>query len=141
MITTETAEALASIQYRNTAFNRRVLYCAYDNLKDTQVFFAGINTLEKAGIPPSHVRAYMLIGFDKNETWDRIWYRFKLMVERDIEPYPMVFHQRGQKPRADLKCFQRWTNRGLYRFIPWNEYRRQTKNDESVAAWQRLFAA
>lgn len=50
----------------------------------------------------------MLIGFDKNETWDRIWYRFKLMVERDIEPYPMVFHQHGQKPRVDLKCFQRW---------------------------------
>ena len=75
----------------------------------------------------------MLIGFDKNETWDRIWYRFKLMVERDIEPYPMVFHQRGQKPRADLKCFQRWVNLGLYRFIPWNEYRRQTKSDESVA--------
>jgi hypothetical protein len=141
MITTETAEALASIQYRNTAFNRRVLYCAYDNLKDTQVFFAGIDTLEKAGIPPSHVRAYMLIGFDKNETWDRIWYRFKLMVERDIEPYPMVFHQRGQKPRADLKCFQRWVNLGLYRFIPWNEYRRQTKSDESVASWHRLYAA
>jgi hypothetical protein len=38
--------------------------------KDQQVSFAGINTLEKAGIPPSHVRAYMLIGFDKNETWD-----------------------------------------------------------------------
>ena len=141
MITTETAEALASIQYRNTAFNRRVLYCAWDCLKDEHVFFAGINTLEQAGIPPSHVRAYMLIGFDKNETWDHIWYRFKLMVERDIEPYPMVFHQRGQKPRADLKCFQRWVNRGLYRFIPWNEYQRQTKNDESVASWHRLYAA
>jgi len=50
-----------------------VIYCACDNLKDQQVFFAGINTLEKAGIPPSHVRAYMLIGFDKNETSDRIW--------------------------------------------------------------------
>jgi hypothetical protein len=30
----------------------------------------------------------------------------------------MVFHQRGQKPRVDLKCFQRWVNLGLYRFIP-----------------------
>ena len=118
-----------------------MIYASWDNLKDQQVFFAGINTLENAGIPPSHVRAYMLIGFDKNETWDRIWYRFRLMVERDIEPYPMVFHQRGQKPRADLKCFQRWVNRGLYRFIPWNEYRRQTKSDESVPSWQRLYAA
>jgi hypothetical protein len=34
----------------NTAFNRRVLYCAWDNLKDAKVLFAGINKLEKAGI-------------------------------------------------------------------------------------------
>jgi hypothetical protein len=128
-------------QYRNTAFDRRVLYCAWDNLKDEQVFFEGIHRLEKAGIPPSNIRAYMLIGFDKSETWDRIWYRFKRMVEREIEPYPMVFHQRDQKPRAELKCFQRWTNLGLYRFIPWADYRRQTKSDESVAAWRRLYAA
>ena len=141
MITTETAEALASIQYRSTSFKRRVLLCAWDNLRDEQVFFAGIDKLEQAGIPPSHVRAYMLIGFDKNETWDRIWYRFKRMVERGIEPYPMVFHQRGQQPHADLKCFQRWTIRGLYRIIPWSDYRRQTKSDESVAAWHRLYAA
>ena len=118
-----------------------MIYCAWDNLKDEQVFFAGINTLEQAGIPPSHVRAYMLIGFDKNETWDRIWYRFNRMVERGIEPYPMVYHRRGQKPQADLKCFQRWTNRGLYRIVPWVDYRRQTKSDESVAAWCRLHAA
>jgi hypothetical protein len=80
--------------YWNTAFNRTVLYCALDNLKDLQIFFAGINTMAKAGIPPSHVRGHMRIDSDKNETWDRIWYRFKLIVERDIEPYPMVFHQR-----------------------------------------------
>lgn len=110
-------------------------------LKDQQVFFAGIDRLEKAGIPPSHVRAYMLIGFDKHETWDRIWYRFNRMVERDIEPYAMVFHRPGESPRADLKCFQRWTNRGLYRIVPWADYRRQTKSDESVAAWHRAAAA
>jgi hypothetical protein len=129
------------IQYRNTTFNRRVLYCAWDNLKDERVFFEGIDKLEQAGIPPSNIRAYMLIGFDKQETWDRIWYRFKRMVEREIEPYPMVFQERDQEPRADLKCFQRWTNLGLYRFIPWADYRRQTKSDESVAAWRRLYAA
>jgi FAD/FMN-containing dehydrogenase len=98
------------------------------------------NKLEKAGIPSSHVRAYMLIGFDKHETWDRIWYRFNRMVERDIEPYPMVFHKPGKPARTDLKCFQRWTNRGLYRIVSWADYRRQTKSDESVAAWHRAAA-
>jgi hypothetical protein len=127
--------------YRSTRFDRKLIYRAWDNLRDEEVFFTGIHTLEKAGIPPSHVRAYMLIGFDKHETWDRIWYRFHRMVERGIEPYPMVFHRRGDKPSADLKCFQRWTNRGLYRIIPWVDYRRETKSDESVAAWRRLYAA
>lgn len=51
----------------------------------------------------------------------------------------MVFHQRGHKPRIDLECFQRWANLGLYRFIPRNEYRRQTKSDESVAAWRAAY--
>ncbi|HZI85470.1 MAG TPA: hypothetical protein VFD48_01455, partial [Pyrinomonadaceae bacterium] len=69
-----------------------MIYATWDMLKDEQVFFTGINKLEKAGIPPSHVRAYMLIGFDKRETWDRIWYRFNRMVERHIEPYAMVYH-------------------------------------------------
>jgi hypothetical protein len=53
----------------------------------------------------------------------------------------MVFNKPGEPPRADLKCFQRWTNRGLYRIVPWVDYRRQTKSDESVAAWHRAAAA
>jgi len=100
--------------------------------------------LEQAGIPSSHVRSYMLIGYDGYETWDRIWYRFRRMVNRKIEPYPMVYTPEEGKPhsdipRADLKCFQRWVNCGLYRFIPWPDYRRQTKSEESVAAWQRVY--
>jgi hypothetical protein len=138
MITDETAAALASIQYRDTKFKKRIAYTAYDNLRDTDVFFAGINKLEKAGIPPSRVRAYMLIGYDRQETWDRIWYRFRLMVERKIQPYPMVYTPKGTSAPADLKCFQRWVNVGLYRFVSWPDYRRQTKSDESVAAWHRV---
>lgn len=38
-------------------------------------------------------------------------------------------------------AFNAWTIRGLYRIIPWSDYRRQTKSDESVAAWRRLYAA
>jgi len=138
LITDETAAALASIEYRDTKFNRRVLYCAWDNLKEEQTFFEGITKLEQAGIPPANVRAYMLIGYDPRETWDRIWYRFNRMVDRGIEPYPMVFRAHDKQAPADLKCFQRWVNLGLYRFVAWPDYRRKTKSDESVAAWHRL---
>jgi len=74
--------------------------------------------LERAGIPPTRLMAYMLIGYDPAETWDRIWHRFNKMVERGIRPYPMVFN----RERKDLTRFQRWVIRGLYRIVPWAEY-------------------
>ena len=92
--------------------------------------------LEAAGIPPKHLMAYMLCGYDKSETWDRIWRRFNAMTERGISPYPMVF----DKARKDLVAFQRWVVTGLYRAVPWNEYERSTKSPESSAAVERMAA-
>lgn len=123
LINQEQAEQLATIQYRDTKFKERRIYMAWDNFKDEKVFFNGIDTLEKAGIPAKHVMAYMLIGYDKSETWERIWHRFNRMVERGIMPYPMVY----DRTRKDLTKFQRWVIMGLYRIIPWDQY--QLKHD------------
>jgi len=131
MITEESAEALASIDYRNTDFSKKLLYTAWDNIGDEKIFFAGVDCLERHGIPPKHLMAYMLIGFDSKETWERIWHRFNRMIERGINPYPMVY----DRTRRDLICFQRWVIAGLYRFVPWPEYRRETKSQASVDAW------
>lgn len=117
-MTPEVAAAIASIQYRDDGFTQRRLYTAWDNLKDEEVFFRGVDTLEAAGVPPKHLMAFMLIGFDKNETWERIHRRFNRMVERGIRPYPMVFDQ----SRRDLKQFQRWVITGLYRAVPFDKY-------------------
>lgn len=112
--------ALVRMEYRNTDFTRRRLYTAWDNLGDEKVFFRGVDMLEAAGIPPSHLMTFMLVGFDKRETWEAIWHRFNRMVERGIKPYPMVF----DRSRKDLTAFARWVIRDLYRFVPWEEYRR-----------------
>lgn len=77
-MTPEVAAALATVEYRSSDFKRRRLYTAWDNLKDEEVFFRGVDELERAGIPPRHLMAYMLIGFDKRETWERIHHRFEL---------------------------------------------------------------
>jgi hypothetical protein len=111
--------ALVRMQYRNSDFSRRRLYTAWDNLGDEKVFFRGVDMLEAAGIPPSHLMTYMLVGFDPRETWEAIWHRFNRMVARGIKPYPMVF----DRARKDLTAFQRWVNTGLYRIVPWAEYR------------------
>jgi hypothetical protein len=117
-MTPEVAAAIASIEYRDNKFQKRTLYTAWDNLKDEEVFFRGVDTLEAAGIPAKHLMAFMLVGFDKKETWERIHHRFQRMVARGIRPYPMPFDQK----RRDLKQFQRWAVTGLYRAIPFEQY-------------------
>jgi hypothetical protein len=136
LVTREDAAALATIQYRNTKFNERKLYTAWDNFGDEHVFFSGVDKLEAAGVPPTHLMVYMLIGCDIEETWERIWVRFRKLVDRGIEPYPMVFN----RARKDLLCFQRWVITGLYRIIPWPDYERETKSAASVHAWHLVYA-
>jgi len=118
LIDDESAAALSTIEYRDTKFKERRLYTAWDNLGDEKVFFRGVDTLERAGIPSQRLMAYMLIGYDILETWPRIWHRFNRMVERGIEPYPMVYDRK----RKDLTEFQRWVITGLYRAVPFSEY-------------------
>lgn len=118
LIDDESAEALASIEYRDDQFKRRTLYTAWDNFKDEKIFMRGMDTLERAGIPGKNVMAYMLVGYDPTETWVRIIRRFDMMVERGIRPYPMVF----DPDRRDLKKFQRWVIMRYYEFVPWEEY-------------------
>ena len=132
LMTPEAARELASIDYRDDGFTTRRLYTAWDNLKDEGVFFRGVDILEDAGVPATHLLAYMLIGFDKRETWERLLYRFNRMVERGIRPYPMVF---GDRTRAlplgglnarlagrSLMEFQRWAIRKAYTVVPFESY-------------------
>jgi hypothetical protein len=80
---------------------------------------------------------YMLVGYDKRETWERIWHRFHMMVSRGVEPYPMVFDCRATDVARyrDLKRFQRWVVTGLYRAVPFADYdagrkaKRPTRDD------------
>jgi len=117
-------------------FKVKRFYTAWDNLKDERVFFAGMDRLERAGIKPHNVFVYMLVGFDKAETWARLFHRFNRMVDRKLLPYPMVY---GDKNRTlplggwnepighrTLGEFQRWVLRGAYRNktnpIPFADY-------------------
>ena len=63
--------------------------------------------------------AYMLIGYDPDETFEQVEYRFWKMADRGILPYPMLYDRTKQK----LKDFQRWAVTGLYRAIRFDEYK------------------
>lgn len=126
------AEALASLSYYDDAFKTRRLYTAWDNIGDEARFFTGIDLLERAGVPPTHLMAYMLVGYDKQETWERLMYRFRKMVARGIRPYPMVYGNRGRLlelggsneriGHRTLGEFQRWAIRKAYTFVPLSDY-------------------
>jgi hypothetical protein len=125
VMTAATAAALASVDYRDDSFGRKRLYTAWDNLKDEAMFFAGVDLLEAAGIRPSHLMVYMLVGYDKNETWARLFHRFNAMLARGVMPYPMVYGDKKRGlPLGGFNCpvehqtlggFQRWVLAGLYR--------------------------
>lgn len=132
LINDESAAALAAIPYYDDQFKTRRLYTAWDNLKDEKVFSRGVDMLERAGVRPSHLMAYMLVGWDAAETWERLLYRFNRMVERGIRPYPMVYGDRDRTlplgghnasiSSRTLGEFQRWVIRRSYKFIPFAEY-------------------
>jgi hypothetical protein len=132
MIDDTSAAALASIPYYDDGFKVRRLYTAWDNLGDEERFFRGVDTLERHGIPPRNLMVYMLVGYDKRETWERVLYRFERMVARGIRPYPMVYGDRsrvlplgGSNQRIGhrtLSEFQRWAIRKVYTFIPFEAY-------------------
>ncbi len=116
------ARELAELDFMDDGFKNKRIYTAWDNIGDERRFFKGVNLLLDHGIKPNHIMAYMLIGYDRKETWDRIWYRFNKMVDVGVLPYPMVYDPLQQ--RKDLKLFQRYVVRGDYRHKNWNEYKR-----------------
>lgn len=132
MIDADAAKALASITLRDDQFRTRRLYTAWDNIGDEQRFFTGVDVLEDAGVPPTCLLVYMLIGYDKRETWERVMYRFQKMTARGIRPYPMVYGDRnrslplgghnGRLERRTLSEFQRWAIRKAYNVIPFEHY-------------------
>lgn len=133
LIDDEGAKAWATVPYFDDSFKYRRLYTAWDNLKDERIFMRGVERLESAGIPPSHLMVYMLVGYDPDETWQRLFFRFNKMVELGIRPYPMVYNADRQKTlplggmnapvgKRTLGEFQRWVIRKAYTFIPFEAY-------------------
>jgi hypothetical protein len=141
LVDDESAAAIASVEYRDNEFRERRLYTAWDNLKDEDSFRRGVATLARAGVPPTHLMVYMLVGYRQGETWDEVFYRFNELVALGCKPYPMVY---DRKARPDLCAFQRWALRGLYRAVPWPAYHEggarisRAARAESDAAWARV---
>lgn len=118
LVDAEAADTLAKLEYRDNEFQERRLYTAWDRLGDERIFTDGVDELRRAGIPPTHLCVYMLVGERADETLEEVKYRFERLVALGCKPYPMVY----DRSRKDLLAFQRWAVRGLYRAFPFDEY-------------------
>ncbi len=95
----------------------RRIYTAWDNLKDEDRLFAGLNRLVKYGIKPDHIMVYMLCGYWPGETSDDRDYRRQRLRDFGARPYPMPFVR-----TPELVGFQRWVIGAYDKRFTWKQW-------------------
>ncbi|HLK86071.1 MAG TPA: hypothetical protein VKT27_06140 [Candidatus Binataceae bacterium] len=136
-LTDEAAEAIASVDYRADNMKERRIYTAWDNLKDENRMWDGLNRLTKYGVRPSQIMIYMLIGYWPGETHeDREHRRRRLRVFGAI-PYPMPYAR-----TPELVGYQRWVIGAYDKIVPWVAWRAAGYRPEKLGLRQDgLFAS
>lgn len=113
----DVAVAVASVKYRDDAMRRRRIYTAWDSKGDERRLFAGLHRLVAAGVAPSSIMVYMLIGYWPNETHDDREHRRTRLREFGADPYPMPFAR-----TPELVAYQRWVIGHYDKKIPWEAW-------------------
>lgn len=114
----EAAEAIGSIDYRDDSMADKRIYTAWDNRKDEQRLFAGLNRLVKYGVKPYQIMVYMLCGYWPGETHEDRDYRRQKLRDFGALPYPMIWDR-----TPELIGFQRWVIRSYdKRGISWSDF-------------------
>lgn len=133
MLSYEGAAALASIDYRNDAMDRKCIHTAWDNIGDEGPLFRGLRALVKHGVRPDHITVYMLIGWDnatkgpRYELSDEDFDRHRLLREFGCRPYPMPYVRTPQ-----LVGFQRWIVRRGDLQCSWTDFEKANYRPERV---------
>ena len=117
MLNRETAEALASLNYRDDQMRVPRLYTALDNPRDTARFLTGLERLTTAGVKPHHIFVYMLVGFWPNETQASRQQRLDAIRGFGALPYPMPYER-----STEMIGFQRWVIGGYDRSVSWTDW-------------------
>jgi len=128
-LTQETAEAIASVDYRDDSMERKRIYTAWDNLDDEKRLFAGLGALCAAGVKPDHIMVYMLVGYWPGETAASRDYRRRRLREFGARPYPMPYVR-----TRELIGFQRWIVGAYDKRISWESWEANNYRPEGLTA-------
>lgn len=126
-LTDEAAEAIASIDYRDDSMTVKRIYTAWDNRKDEDRLFAGLQRLVKYGVKPDHIMAYILVGYWPGETESDRLYRWLKLRDFGARPYPMPFVR-----TPELVGFQRWIIGAYDKRISWGEWKANNYRPEGL---------
>lgn len=109
----ETAAAMASMRCCDDQFKGRRIYTAWDNRRDEDRLFAGLEALRRHGVSPDDIMVYMLIGHWPGETEDDWEFRRRRLREFGARPYPMPFNRTPAEMGFQRFCIgahdKRWT--------------------------------
>lgn len=117
LLTSEQAEGIASVDYRDSNMAERRLYTAWDRTRDEARFFAGLDLLCRNGVRPRHLLVYMLIGFAPGEAHQDRDYRRRKLREFGALPYPMPYRR-----TPELVGFQRWVVGAYDKRVAWEDW-------------------
>lgn len=113
----ESAAAIASVDYRDDQMKTKRIYTAWDNRKDEDRLFRGLEALVKYGVKPDHIMVYILLGYwpwSDLADWE---YRRKQLREFGCRPYPMPYER-----TREAVGFQRWVVAAYDKRVTWEEW-------------------
>jgi len=116
-LTDETAEAIASVDYRDDQMDEKRIYTAWDNRKDEDRLFDGLRALVRHGVKPDDIMVYILLGYwpwSDLADWE---HRRARLREFGSLPYPMPYERTPQ-----AVGFQRWVVGGYDKRIAWADW-------------------
>ncbi len=133
LVDAEVAERLARIKTSNLRRTKRTIYFAFDDPSLEPTVRRGVTHLVAAGIAPSRLMFYVLVGY--NTSFEEDMHRFRVLRDLGVDPYVMLYNDHGP---PTLRHFERWVNARVYKVCAWDEYlpwQRLRANDRQMALW------
>jgi hypothetical protein len=111
------AEALASVEFRNTHSTKKQVYFAWDDPRHEKLIHKGIRTCLDAGIKAYQMAFFVLIGY--HSTPEEDLHRVEVLREYGCDPYSMPY----DKSALYQASFTRWVNhKAIFNTTSWEEY-------------------
>lgn len=150
LVTPEIAKALKSVNYRGYNPTKKQLFFAFDLITKKKIdpetggtvtydmmkiVPEKVKLLDSYGIPPYHLKFYMLIGFNTSEEEDLM--RVDCLKDLNCDIYPMLYRDLNGKVGVDgngkpqsfhVRAMRDWIHTGLYRKTSFKDFGRREEH-------------